>query len=240
MKKLSFSGVLIALAVFALPAQAQFAVIDAANLVQNTFTAVRTLAQIANQVRQLENEAQMLLNEARNLEHLDLNTLNRLLQIIATAQNLLNQAQGMTFKVAQAQANFLRLYPNAYPNGASSAQLSADSLERWSNSRFALDTAVQIQAQSSQNIAEDQAVLSNLIGASQGADGALQAAQATNQLLALQTRQLIQSQQLEIAHSRAADLELARTVAAEARSRTLRTQFMQETAYTPTPINLFP
>jgi len=240
MKKLTLSGIVVALAVFALPAQAQFVVIDPANLLENTFTAARTLAQIANQIRQLENEAQMLFNEARNLEHLDVNTLHRLLEIIATTQNLMNQAQGMTFKLAQAQANFLRLYPNAYPDGATSAQLSADSLERWSNSRFALNTAVQIQAQSSQNIAADQAVLSDLVGASQGADGALQASQATNQLLALQARQSMQSQQLEIAQGRAAALELARTVAAEARSRTLRTQFMQGTAYEPTPINLFP
>jgi P-type conjugative transfer protein TrbJ len=207
---------------------------------QNTFTAARTLTEIANQVRQLENEAQMLVNEARNLEHLDLNTLNRLLQIAATTQALLNQAQGMTFQLVQAQADFLRLYPHAYPDGTRSAQLSADSLERWSNSRLALDTAIQVQAQSSHNFAEDQAVLSSLVGASQSADGTLQAAQATNQLLALQARQSIQSQQIEIAQGRAAALEQARAVAAEARSRTLRTQFMQETAYNPTPINLFP
>src|SRR5262249_17129663 len=151
-------------------------------------------------------------------EHLDLNTLNRLLQIIATTQTLLNQAQGMTFRLVQAQQNFVRLYPNAYPEGATAAQLSADSLERWSNSRFALDTAIQVQAQSAENFAADQVVLSSLIQASQGADGALQAAQATNQLLALQARQSIQSQQLELAQSRAAALELARAVAAEARS----------------------
>jgi P-type conjugative transfer protein TrbJ len=231
---------LVALEVFALPARAQFVVVDPANLVQNTFTAARTLTQIANQVRQLENEAQMLINEALNLKHLDLNTLNRLLQIVATTQRLLNQAQGMTFQLAQAQADYLRLYPNAYPDGTSSAQLSADSLERWSNSRFALDTAVQVQAQSSQNFDADQTVLSSLISASQGAQGALQAAQTTNQLLALQARQSIQSQQLEIAEGRAAALEQARAVAAEARSRTLRTQFMQGTAYTPKPISLFP
>jgi len=240
MKKLTLSSILVALAVFTLPARAQFVVIDPANLLQNTFTAARTLTQIANQVSQLENEAQVLVNEARNLEHLDVNTLNRLLQIVATTQTLLNQAQGMTFQIAQAQANFLRLYPHEYPDGATSAQLSADSLERWSNSRLALDTAIQVQAQSSHNFDADQAVLSSLIGASQSADGALQAAQATNQLLALHARQSIQSQQIEIAQGRAAALELSRAVAAEARSRTLRTQFMQGTAYTPAPINLFP
>jgi len=239
MKSLMLGCIVTTFAVFTVPARAQFVVIDPANLIQNTFTAARTLTEIANQVHQLENEAQMLINEARNLEHLDLNTLNRLLQIVATTQNLLNQAQGMTFRLAQAQAAFLRLYPNAYPDGVTSAQLSADSLERWSNSRFALDTAIQVQAQSSQNFADDQAVLSNLIGASQSAEGALQAAQATNQLLALQARQSLQGQQLEIAQNRAAALELARAVAAEARSRTLRTQFMQGTAYTPSPINLF-
>src|SRR6185437_4906992 len=108
------------------------------------------------------------------------------------------------------QATFLRLYPNAYAPGTAPAQLDADQLERWSDSRLALDTAIQMQAQASQNFAQDQGILSDLVSSSQNADGILQAAQSTNQLLALQARQGIQAQQLQIADGRAAALERAR------------------------------
>jgi len=221
--------------------EAQFAavVLDPANLVQNVLTAARSLIQIENQILMLQNQAQMLINEAKNLEHIDVNSLNHLLALIGTTQQLLNNAQGMSFQLAQAQATFLRLYPNAYDAGTTPAQMDADALERWANSRFALDTAVQMQAQASQNIAHDQGILSDLIGSSQAAEGILQAAQSTNQLLALQTRQSIQAQQLQMAGGRAAALERARAIAGEARSRALRTQFMQGTAYTPNPINVF-
>jgi len=232
-------GLTVVLAFVGSTSEAQFVVLDPANLVQNILTAARSLIQIENQIQMLQNQAQQLINEAKNLERIDVNSLNRLLALIATTQQLLNNAQGMSFQLAQAQATFLRLYPNAYGAGTTPAQMDADALERWANARFALDTAVQMQAQASQNVAHDQAVLSDLIGASQAAEGILQAAQSTNQLLALQTRQSIQAQQLQMADGRATALERARAVAAEARSRALRTQFMQGTAYTPSPINVF-
>ena len=187
----------------------------------------------------LQNQAQMLINEAKNLEHLNINTLGRLTALIGTTQQLLNSAQGMSFQLAQAQAMYAKLYPNSYDAGASSAQMDADQLARWLNSLLAQGTAIQLHAQASQNFMQDQAILSDLVNSSQGADGILQAAQSTNQLLALQARQSIQAQQLQIADGRAAALERARAVAAEARSRTLRTQFMQGPAYTPAPVTLF-
>ncbi len=53
------------------PAHALFGVgdivLDPTNLVQNTLTAVRTLEQINNQIRQLQNEAQMLIEPGAQL-----------------------------------------------------------------------------------------------------------------------------------------------------------------------------
>ena len=83
-------------------------------------------------------------------------------------------------------------------------------------------------------------VLTDLVGASQSAVGALQAAQATNQLLALQSRQLIQTQQLQAAQGRATALEQARGVAAEERAREQRRRFMTGDAnYTVEALHLF-
>ena len=56
-----------------------------------------------------------------------------------------------------------------------------------------LHTAMRMQAQVSQNLAQDESALADLVSQSQSATGALQAMQATNQLLALQAKQSIQA-----------------------------------------------
>jgi P-type conjugative transfer protein TrbJ len=91
-----------------------------------------------------------------------------------------------------------------------------------------------------ENAQADESVLTDLVGASQSAVGALQAAQATNQLLALQSKQLIQTQQLQAAQGRATALEQARGVAAEERAREQRRRFMTGDAnYTVEALHLF-
>ena len=222
------------------PAQAQMAVFDPSNFVQNTLTATRTLSQIENQVRQLQNEAQMLINQARNLQELDFDSVNRLRETLARTEQLLDQAKGLAFEVSHAQDQFARLYPDQYGDAVSSGQLQSDALERWGSSLEALRTAVQMQAQTMENAQADESVLTDLVGASQSAVGALQAAQATNQLLALQSRQLIQTQQLQAAQGRATALEQARGVAAEERAREQRRRFMTGDAnYSVEALHLF-
>ncbi len=217
-----------------LPASAQWVVFDPTNFSQNILTAARTLTQIQNQVLQLQNEAQMLENEARNLQGLNLSTLGRLQATLAITQRLLDQTQGMAFQLSLVQQEFARLYPDSYTASASRSQMNADALSRWSDSRLALSTALQVQAQSSQNFPSDESVLADLVSSSQSAVGALQATQATNQLLALQARQGIQMQQLAIAQDRAVALDQARAVEAEARAREFRRRFMS-TSTTDTP-----
>jgi P-type conjugative transfer protein TrbJ len=241
MNKLSLATMALILLIITLPVRAQFAVIDPANLAQNILTAARTLTQIENQIRQLENDAQMLLNEAKNLKHLDYNSLKRLRTALATTRRLFDEAHGLAYDVERAQRQFADVYPAEYSAATARTKLVTDALERWKNSREALGTTLQVQAQATQNFADDEAILADLVGASQSAEGALQASQATNQLLALQTRQLIQSQQLQIAQNRAEALEHSRAIAAEERSRELRRRFMKPTTtYTPEAVDLFP
>lgn len=224
----------------AAPAHAQWVVLDPSNLAQNMLTAARTLEQINNQVRQLQNEAQMLMNDARNLAGLDFSALAQLRATLAETQGLIDEARGLAFDVEAAKREFARLYPERYDAAMSRDQLGADALERWSGSLEALRTAIALQAQVVEHVADDETVLSDLVGQSQSAVGALQATQTTNQLLALQSRQLIQSQQLQAAQGRATALEQARAVAAEARAREQRRRFMTErTPYTGEPVRLF-
>ena len=215
-------------------------VFDPTNLEQNIMTAAHTLEMINNQIQQLQNEATALMNDAKNLQALDFNSLNRLLTTLSSTQRLIEQAQGLAFQVAALERDFERLYPAEYAAAITRSQLLEDRHEQWTNSRDAVDTALQVQAQSNENFQADGQVLSDLVTRSQSAVGNLQAVQATNQLLALQSRQLMQGQQLQIADDRAAATEQARLLAAEERSRALRRQFMTtSTAYTPEPVQTF-
>ncbi|MGR7922172.1 P-type conjugative transfer protein TrbJ [Zobellella denitrificans] len=217
-----------------------FTVIDPTNLIQNTLTAIRTLEQINNQVRQLQNEAQMLINQARNLAGLDYNVVNRLRSTLATTERLIAEAQGLAYDVANMDREFARLYPHEYAASVSGDRMAQDARERWRHTLDGLHTAMRVQAQVSQNLSEDEGVLADLVSRSQSAEGALQAMQATNQLLALQAKQAIQAQQLQITQDRAASLELARQAAATERAREVRRRFLGEgTPYTPQPVRFY-
>jgi len=221
-------------------AQAQWVVIDPTNLVQNTLTAVRTLEQINNQIQQLQNQAQSLINQGRNLASLPFNVVNRLRSTLANTEQLISQAQGLAFQVQSMDQQFAQLYPQQYAATVSGNQMYQDAHQRWQNTLNGLQTAMQMQAQVSQNVTADQSVLTDLVGQSQSATGALQAMQATNQLLALQAKQSIQTQQLQLTQGRATALELARQAAAVERGREVTRRFLGTgTAYTPQSVNFY-
>ncbi len=221
-------------------AQAQWVVIDPTNLVQNTMTAVRTLEQINNQIKQLQNEAQSLMNEARNLASLPFNVVNRLRANLDTTRQLIAQARGLAFDIQSMDQQFAQLYPEQYAATVSGNQMFQDAHQRWQNTLQGLQTAMRMQAQVSQNLNQDEGVLADLVDQSQSATGALQAMQATNQLLALQAKQSIQTQQLQLTQGRAASLELARQAAAVERGREVTRRFLGSgTAYTPQSVNFY-
>ena len=209
------------------PALAQRIVFDPSNCVQNTWTAIRTLEQINNQIRQLQ-------NDARNLASLPFNAVGRLRANLATTQRLIAQAKGLAYELATMDRDFARLYPEQYAATISGDQMYRDAQERWKNTLQGLQTTLRMQAQASQNLGEDEGVLADLVSQSQSAVGALQAMQATNQLLALQAKQSIQVQRLQITQDRAVSLELARQTAAVERGREVTRRFMGAgTPYSP-------
>lgn len=240
MKKTLIAASVACLIALAPAAHAQWVVIDPTNLVQNILTAARALEQINNQIHQLQNEAQMLTNQAKNLTRLNFSSLNQLLSALSATNQLIQQGQGLAFNVAQMQTQFAQLYPTTYTASTTGSQMALDAQQRWTNSLDALRTATQVQAQAVQNFASDEQTLTDLVNHSQSAVGALQATQATNQLLALQARQAIQSQQLQITQSRAAALEQARQVLVQERANEVRKRFLGSgTPYTPYPVNFY-
>ena len=198
--------------VISTPAHAQLfgfgrIVFDPTNYAENLLTAARSLEQINNQIRQLQNEAQMLMNQARNLASLPSSVVGQLRANLATTERLIAQARGLAYDVTNLDREFARLYPEQYAATVSGDQMYRDAQERWKNTLGGLQTTMQMQAQVSQNLGEDESVLADLVGKSQSAQGALQAMQAMNQLLALQAKQSIQTQRLQLTQDRAVSLD---------------------------------
>lgn len=226
------------------PAHALFGVgdivLDPSNLVQNILTAARALQQVNNQIQQLQNEAVMLTNQAKNLTSLPFSALNQLQSALSATNQLLQQAQGLSLNLTQMETQFAQLYPAAYTASTPANQMALDASQRWQNSLEALRTATEVQSQAVQNFASDEQALTDLVNSSQSAVGALQATQATNQLLALLARQTIQAQQLQVTQDRAVALEQARQVAVQERAREVRRRFQGGgTPYTPYTVNYY-
>ena len=222
------------------PARAQWAVFDASNFSQNMLTAARELQQIGNQVTSLQNEAQMLINQGRNLASLPYSSLQQLTSTIQRTQQLLGQAQGVIYDVGNIQSQFQRLYPTGYSGSTSSAQLIADAQTRWQNTLSGFQDALKAQATAVGNLSTTQTQVGALVSSSQGATGALQAAQAGNQLLALQSQQLADVTALLAAQGRAQSLQGAQAAAAEAQAHEQLQRFLAPgPGYQPTAVTMF-
>ncbi len=226
----------------AAPAHAQLfgrIVYDPSNYAQNVLTAARTLEQINNQITSLQNEAQMLINQARNLASLPYSSLQSLQQNVQRTQQLLGQAQNIAFEVGQIDQAFQQQYGNVSLS-ATDAQLVADARSRWENTVGGLQDAMRVQAGAVGNIDSNRAEMAALVGQSQGATGALQATQAGNQLLALQSQQLSDLIAVISANGRADALTEAERATAAEQGRIQRERFLTPgTGYQPGNAQMF-
>ena len=206
------SAAVLALATASVPAHAQWIVFDPTNFSQNVLTAARELQQVNNEIQSLENQATMLINQARNLARQPYSALAQLEQSITQTEQLLLQAQRIAYSVAAIDQAFTQTYPQAYSSSPSSQQLLAGAQTRWQNSLAGFQDAMRVQAGAVQNLDSTRTQINSLISASQSATGALQAAEAGNQLTALQTKQLTDLTAVMAAIARAQSLEGARNV----------------------------
>jgi P-type conjugative transfer protein TrbJ len=207
------------------PAVAEWIVYDPTNYAQNLLSATRALDQIKNQITSLQNEATMLINQARNLASLPFSSLQQLQQSVQRTQQLLGQARNIAFEVQSIDRAFRQQYGNASLS-ASDQQLVTDARTRWQNTVGGLQDAMRVQAGVVGNIDTNRAVMSSLVGQSQGATGALQATQAGNQLLALQAQQLTDLTAVVAANGRAQALQSAEQAAAAEQGREQRRRFL--------------
>ena len=202
------------------PAYAQFGgiVYDPTNYASNVLQAARALQQINNQIQQIQNQATSLVNEARNLASLPFSSLQQLQQQVQRTQQLLGEAQRIAYDVQHVQQAFNGRYKGTALTGPN-AQMVANANARWEDSVGAFEDALKVQAGVVGNIDGARTTMDGLVSSSQSATGALQAAQAGNQLLALQSQQLADLTAVVAAQSRAQALESARQAAEEAEGR---------------------
>ena len=208
------------------PASAQIATFDAGNYSQNILTAARTLQQINNQIQSLQNEASMLINQAKNLSRIDFPQLQQITQKLQAIDQLMGQAQGISFRVDGIDEQYRKLFPEQFDAALKRDGQVAAAKARLDAQMSAFRQTMGVQSQVVENVQADAQTLSELVAKSQGAEGALQVTQATNQLLALTAKQQFQIQNLMAAQYRAQSVEQARRTQAEIDGRARTKKFL--------------
>ncbi|ATE65667.1 P-type conjugative transfer protein TrbJ [Rhizorhabdus dicambivorans] len=216
------------------PAHAQLTVFDPSNYSQNLLTAARTLTQINNQIQSLQNQAQSLINQAKNLATIDFPELQALTQALQQVDRLMGQAQGIRLQVSGLDQQFHQLFPQSFGQALRMNDQVVAARSRLDTAMTAYQHTMTVQAQVAENVAADAQTLSSLVAKSQGAEGSLQAQQATNQLLALSAKQQFQIQNMMAAQYRAETIERARQAQAQIDAQAATKKFLGSgTSYTP-------
>jgi len=230
----------VTLALAAASAHAQMVVYDPSNYTQNVLQAARALQQINNQITSLQNQTQMLLNQSKHLATLPYSSLQTIDQSIARTQQLLSQAQRLAYDINQIDQAFAQHYPQSYAGSTSSQQLFGGAQTRWQNAFAGYQDALRVQAGVVQALDTTRTQTDALVSWSQSAVGILQATQAGNQLVALQTRQLLDLTALIAAQSLAQSLAGARATASDAQAQVQFNQFLTNgQSYQPQTVQMF-
>ncbi|WP_255606744.1 P-type conjugative transfer protein TrbJ [Asticcacaulis sp. AND118] len=211
---------------FAPASQAQVVVYDPSNYVQSVLSATRALQQINNQILALQNQAMMLQNMAKNLKRFDLSALAGLNRDLAAIDALIKEAKGIALNVEATRDAFLKQFPGTYTGDLRLASLLTGAEQRWKSAMDAYGQTLNVQAKVSESLADDAAALNRIVSAAEGSEGALEAQQAANQLLALMAKQQMQIQALLAAQGRAEALDAARKAEAEAAAKAATRRFL--------------
>src|SRR3989441_410610 len=201
-------AIAVVLALAATPAvtMGQLPVIDAANLIQTTLTALKTIESvinevemIANQVRQIENMVQNTRNYGRGIW--DTEALPRLVRL----GQVIDQEQAIAYSMANIDGLFRQRYPGYRPVTDWSREY-----DTWT--RTTLDTlrgtlnSVRLHAG---DFATEQGRIQALQAMSDSAAGRMQALQLGNMMAGEQLQQLVKLRQLVMAQINAQNVYMA-------------------------------
>jgi P-type conjugative transfer protein TrbJ len=210
----------IAIAACASAAEAQgLTVFDPLNYGQNLLTAARALENLQNQVRLLQGQAQQLLRMDLNLQPISGSIGGDLQSTLAQLRARIGEGDAIALKVRETDAAFQRLYPRTFDDTVTSDQMVQAARTRWEEAQAGFRRAALLQGQVNENIDGDGRLLGSVLLRSQSAVGALQVAQAGNELTALSVKQALQMQALLAVQHRADTADRLRSVIAEEEAR---------------------
>ncbi len=216
------------------PGASALTVFDPWNYKENLLTAIRSLEEINNQIKQLTNEAQMLLKMDQNLETLGSSIGGDVKGSLDQMQALIKKADGLALTVTETESEMKRLFPAEYASALSGDENLKLAENRWKETLSAFKRSMSLEAQIAETNADDGGTLADLLSKSSGAIGNLQAQQAGNELVGLSVKQQLQLQTLLAAEQRANSLDRARALSSQEVSRLRFKSFLGDgTAYTP-------
>jgi P-type conjugative transfer protein TrbJ len=227
----------IALAACVSSAKAQgLTVFDPLNYGQNLLTAARVLENLQNQVRLLQGQAQQLLRMDQNLRPLSGGIDSDLQSTLAQLRARIGEGDAIALKVRETDAAFQRLYPKTFSDTVTSDEMVQAARTRWEEAHAGFRRAALLQGQVTETIDGDGRLLGSVLLRSQSAVGALQVAQAGNELTALGIKQALQLQALLAVQHRAETTDRLRSVIAEEEARARYKTFVGNgRAYTRAP-----
>ena len=198
---------------------AQLTVFDPVNYQENLLSAARALEQINNQVRQLQNQAQMILRMDQNLLRLGSTISPDLQRTLGDIQTQLRAGEGIALRLQATQSGYEQLFPRQVSASLSADDVLRNAKSRWDEEYAALRRAALLQGQIADSVDVDVRLLGDAMARSKNAAGALEVAQAGNELTGLSVKQSLQLQSLLAAQQRAEALARARDLATEDEAR---------------------
>jgi P-type conjugative transfer protein TrbJ len=197
------------------PSAAQLTVFDPANFQQNLLSAARALEQINNQVRVLQNQVLMIARMDQNLVRLGGTMSPDLQRTLGDIQKLLRAGDGIALRLAATQSGYEQLFPKQPSAALTHDDALRNAKARWDEEYAAFRRAALLQGQIADGIETDTGLLADALARSKDAVGALEAAQAGNELTALGIKQSLALQGLLAAQQRAETMRRARELATE-------------------------
>jgi P-type conjugative transfer protein TrbJ len=197
----------------------QLTVFDPLNYQENLLSSARALEQINNQVRQLQAQAQMLLRMDQNLQRLGSTISPDLQRTLGDIQTQLRAGDGIALRLQATQSGYDRLFPREVSASLSTDDVLRNAKSRWDEEYAALRRAAVLQGQIADNVDGDVRLLGDAMTRSKNAAGALEVAQAGNELTGLSVKQSLQLQSLLAAQQRAEAFARARDLATEDEAR---------------------
>lgn len=198
---------------------AQMTVFDPSNYQQNLLSATRALEQINNQIRSLQNQVQVILRMDQNLAQLGSTISPDLQRTLTDIQAQLRAGEGIAMRLQATQSSYNQVFPEQVTAPLTSDDVLRNAKTRWEEEYEAFRRSAMVQGQVTDSVETDTRLLGDAMANSRNAVGALEAAQAGNELTGLSVKQSLALQGLLAAQARAETLTRARDLATEDEAR---------------------